>query len=134
MMFHLISFLSGLVFALGLGISGMTQPQKIVGFLDVFGSWDPSLLFVMIGAIGIHSLAYLTLPKKFSIPGTQQITKKLVIGSFLFGVGWGISGFCPGPGVVSLFSGNGSSVIFVLSMLIGMFFYRLLFSVKREDG
>lgn len=137
-----VSFISGIVFALGLGISGMTQPQKIVGFLDLFGDWDPALAFVMVGAIAVHSVAYLTLkPEKgpalkegYSIPDKSQITKSLVIGSLLFGIGWGLSGFCPGPGVVSLFSGNTASVNFVVSMIIGMFIYRKTFSSDKVDG
>ncbi len=138
----IVSFLSGIIFALGLGISGMTQPQKIVGFLDLFGNWDPALAFVMVGAIAVHSVAYLTLkPEKgpalkgsYSIPKKSQITKSLVTGSLLFGIGWGLSGFCPGPGVVSLFSGNMASVNFVVSMVIGMFIYRKTFSSDKVDG
>ncbi len=137
-----VSFISGIIFALGLGISGMTQPQKIVGFLDIFGDWDPALAFVMVGAIAVHSVAYLTLkPEKgpalkesYSIPDKSRITKSLVIGSLLFGIGWGLSGFCPGPGVVSLFSGNAASVNFVVSMIIGMFIYRKTFSSDKVDG
>lgn len=138
----LVAFISGIIFALGLGISGMTQPQKIVGFLDIFGNWDPALAFVMIGAIAVHSLAYLTLkPEKgpllkatYSIPQKSKITKSLIVGSLLFGVGWGLSGFCPGPGVVSLFSGNLASLNFVVFMIMGMFVYRRTFSSDKVDG
>ena len=135
----IVSLLSGIIFAIGLGISGMTQPQKIVGFLDLFGDWDPTLLFVMVGAIGVHSLAYLTRKKdkgpqftsEYSIPESQTITKSLIIGSALFGMGWGISGYCPGPGVVSLFSGHLASLNFVISMIVGMFIFRLVGRNKK---
>lgn len=137
-MFNLISFLSGVIFAIGLGISGMTQPQKVVGFLDIFGNWDPSLMFVMIGAIAVHSISYLTLKREkkpkfdleYSIPTKTEITKSLILGSFIFGIGWGISGFCPGPGIVSLFSGNLASLYFVVSMTVGILIYRIL--VKKK--
>jgi len=141
-MAHLVSLLAGGLFAVGLGVSGMTQPQKIVGFLDLFGAWDPALIFVMVGAIAVHSLSYLTLNQNkkplfaggFSIPPKGTITKPLIIGSFLFGGGWGLSGFCPGPGVVSLFSGNVASVNFVASMVVGMLVFRFFKNEKREDG
>ena len=130
------SFISGLIFAFGLGISGMTQPQKIVQFLDLFGNWDPTLLFVMIGAIAVHSTAYLTLKserkplfaKKYTLPQRASITKQLILGSFIFGVGWGISGFCPGPALVSIPSGNLDNTVFVITMALGMIIYRFFFS------
>lgn len=137
----LISLLSGFIFAIGLGLSGMTQPQKIVGFLDLFGNWDPTLIFVMVGAIAVHSISYLTLSRSkkpifalsYSIPKKNDLTKGLIIGSFLFGIGWGLSGFCPGPGIVSLFSGDQSSLFFVGFMIIGMFCNRLVSNFKRVN-
>ncbi len=137
-----VIFIAGVLFAVGLGVSGMTQPHKIIGFLDLLGSWDPSLLFVMVGAVAIHSIAYITLNKQkgpvfessYSLPNSEKISKKLIIGSLLFGVGWGLSGFCPGPGVVSLFSGNIASISFVISMLIGMFAFRQMGKGEKADG
>jgi uncharacterized protein len=101
----LLSFISGIVFALGLGISGMTRPVKVIGFLDFTGHWDPSLAFVMIGAITIYFVAYRlirtrsapVLIEKFSIPQRTDIDRNLVVGAAVFGAGWGLSGFCPGP-------------------------------------
>ncbi|MBS1968729.1 MAG: YeeE/YedE family protein [Bdellovibrionales bacterium] len=126
----LAAFVVGLLFALGLGISGMTQPQKVIGFLDM-DAWDPSLIFVMIGAVGIHALFYPLIIKrnkpvlddKFYIPENKSVTAALVAGAFIFGVGWAIGGFCPGPAIVSLASGQSSAFIFVAMMLLGMTVY-----------
>ena len=124
----------GFIFALGLGVSGMTQPQKVVGFLDLFGNWDPSLIFVMLGAILVHLVTYKLIMKrkspllspKWHVPTKREITKPLVFGSFLFGVGWALGGFCPGPAVTSLASFQSRAVIFVVSMLVGMFLFKQL--------
>src|SRR5271170_3931378 len=99
------SFLSGIVFALGLGISGMTRPVKVIGFLDFFGNWDPSLALVMVGAICVFFVAYRQSRKmahplaavEFSIPKRSDLDSKLIMGAVLFGAGWGLGGFCPGP-------------------------------------
>lgn len=128
---QLISFVVGLVFALGLGVSGMTQPQKVVAFLDIFGNWDPALAFVMVGAILFHAIAYLVIKRRkspilsdqFHIPNRKDLTPSLFAGAILFGAGWGLAGFCPGPGIVSLLSGNLDSFIFVCAMLAGMTFF-----------
>ena len=130
--YHLTSFVVGVLFALGLGISGMTQPQNILGFLDLFGDWDPSLIFVMAGAVSVHGLAYYLIKRRssplfateFHWPKESQITKKLIIGSALFGMGWGLSGFCPGPGLTSLASGQSQSLLFVVSLAFGMFLHK----------
>lgn len=136
----LFAFLAGLLFALGLGISGMTQPQNIVAFLDLFGHWDPSLAFVMIGAIAVHSTVYQLWIRKqarpiydtrFHIPITIKVSPPLIIGAMLFGIGWGLSGFCPGPGIVSLASGDRGSLIFVGSMVTGMALYQVLHGRRR---
>lgn len=127
------SFIVGLVFALGLGIAGMTQPQKVIGFLDVT-AWDPSLMFVMVGAIGVHAVAYLFISRQkvpllddqFHLPKKKEITSSLVIGSVIFGMGWGLAGFCPGPALVSLVSGQLSVVVFVVMMILGMLLLRLV--------
>ena len=128
----LASFAVGFIFAIGLGISGMTQPQKVVGFLDLFGNWDPSLIFVMVGAILVHFVTYRIVRKRESpllstqwhVPTKKEITPALVTGSLLFGVGWGLGGFCPGPAVTSLASFELKPLVFVISMLIGMLLFK----------
>lgn len=128
-----VSFLVGTLFSLGLGISGMTQPQKVVGFLDFFGQWDPALAFVMIGAIGIHAVLYPLVTKRpspiledqFHIPQGSEMNPRLLIGAAIFGIGWGLGGFCPGPGLASLASGSHESLVFVLAMIVGMLIFKL---------
>ncbi len=130
----LAALVVGFVFAIGLGISGMTQPQKVVGFLDVFGNWDPSLIFVMVGGIVVHFITYKLIRKRKSpllsaewhVPTKKEITPALVTGSLLFGIGWGLGGFCPGPAITSLASFENKPFIFVLSMLAGMFLFRMV--------
>ncbi|MEX0805934.1 MAG: DUF6691 family protein [Candidatus Binatia bacterium] len=129
----LVSFISGFVFALGLGIGGMTQPAKVIGFLDFAGNWDPSLAFVMLGAIGVHSLFYRVIrtgrsplfSMRFSLPKQTEIDSRLIAGSVIFGLGWGIAGFCPGPALTSLVSGNLGPVIFSAGMIIGIIAFDL---------
>ena len=121
-------FAAGLLFALGLGISGMTQPAKVVGFLDVTGDWKPELMFVMGGAIAVHFLAYRLVPRmsrplfepRFGVPSRRDVDPRLVGGALLFGAGWGLGGFCPGPGLVSLVSGQWQALVFVAAMVVGM--------------
>ncbi len=128
------AFVVGFIFAIGLGLSGMTRPDKIVGFLDIFDNWDPSLLFVMMGAVLVHFISYKLITKrktplldtKWHLPTKKEITLSLIAGSFIFGVGWGLGGYCPGPAVASLASFDTRPVIFVASMLIGMFLFILL--------
>jgi uncharacterized membrane protein YedE/YeeE len=123
------SFLSGVIFALGLGIGGMTQPAKVVGFLDFAGNWDPSLAFVMIGAIAVYSVFYRLICRRpaplfsstFSLPTRTELDPRLVGGAAVFGLGWGIAGYCPGPAVSSLASGNLAPVVFSAAMIAGMF-------------
>jgi len=130
----LAALVVGFVFAIGLGISGMTQPQKVVGFLDLFGNWDPSLIFVMVGGIIVHFVTYKLIRKRKSpllstdwhVPTKKDITPALLVGSLLFGIGWGLGGFCPGPAVTSLASFEAKPFIFVMSMLVGMFLFRLV--------
>lgn len=125
-------FVVGLLFALGLGLSGMTQPAKVIAFLDFFGHWDPSLMLVMIGAIGVHAVAYRliirreqpVLSDKWHIPERKDITVRLIIGAAIFGIGWGLAGYCPGPALVSLASLQPTSFIFVAFLLLGMSLYR----------
>jgi len=126
---HRISeFLVGLVFGLGLILSGMTDPGKVIGFLDLAGLWDPSLALVMGGAIAVGFFAFAIAKKRtvnffggaLHFPKSNHIDKPLVIGAMLFGAGWGLAGFCPGPGLVSLASGNAKGAFFVAFMLVGM--------------
>ena len=124
----LIAFASGLVFGLGLIISGMANPAKVLGFLDLAGSWDPSLIFVMGGAIALGVFAFRfggrrtasLLGQPMQLPTAKQIDRRLVIGSAIFGVGWGLAGICPGPALVLLGAGAGQGVVFVLALLAGM--------------
>jgi uncharacterized membrane protein YedE/YeeE len=122
----------GFVFAIGLGLSGMTQPQKVIGFLDLFGQWDPSLIFVMFGAIVVHFVTFKVIRKRNSplfssqwhVPTKKQITPSLIVGAFIFGVGWALGGFCPGPAITSMASFEKTPYLFVISMLIGMVLFR----------
>ena len=130
----LTSCVSGIVFALGFGISGMTQPSKVIGFLDIAGAWDASLAFVMVGAIGVYFLAYrLTrrmnaplLAAQFVIPKTTDLDARLLVGAAIFGIGWGLGGFCPGPAIVSLASETLPVVVFVASMAGGIFLHGVM--------
>lgn len=130
----LAALVVGFIFAMGLGLSGMTQPQKVIGFLDLFGQWDPSLIFVMVGAILVHFVTYKLIRKKSSpllsshwhVPTKKEITPALLTGSFIFGIGWALGGFCPGPAITSVASFNKMPVIFVVSMLVGMLLFRLV--------
>ncbi len=131
----LVSFISGAVFAAGLGIGGMTQPAKVIGFLDFAGDWDPSLVLVMFGAIGVHSLFYHMVRKRpgsrfsleISLPSRTEIDLRLIGGSIIFGLGWGLAGYCPGPAITSLASGTFSAVIFSAGMIAGV----IAFDFKR---
>jgi uncharacterized membrane protein YedE/YeeE len=130
MMVRLFAFASGLVFAVGLGIAGMTQPRKVLGFLDVFGAWDPSLALVMAGAIGVFVPALWCARGRFArrlhLPTRKDIDARLVIGAALFGVGWGLSGYCPGPALVSLSTLTVPALTFGIAMLAGMRLHRVL--------
>ena len=134
MKYNLSALLVGFIFSLGLGLSGMTDPEKIKGFLNIFGSWDPSLIFVMVGAIGVHLLTYQIIRQRKSplfsthwhVPQKTEITKSLVIGAVLFGVGWGLAGFCPGPAITSLTTLNSTVWVFVLFMILGMLLFKLI--------
>ena len=138
----LVAFAAGLTFAVGLGISGMTQPAKVIAFLDVTGAWDPSLAFVMLGAIGVHllfarrasSAAAPRFAPAFSLPLATGIDRRLLLGAALFGIGWGIAGFCPGPAVVSVVTLTPSALAFVAAMLVGMGLYALGFERAAPRG
>ncbi len=126
-------FLVGLLFGIGLIISGMINPAKVIGFLDLFGTWDPSLAFVMGGGIIIGLFGFAFAKKRTSnflggalhLPTSSQIDKRLVIGSLLFGAGWGLAGFCPGPALVTMAAGVPKAMAFVGFMLIGMWLFEM---------
>lgn len=137
----LTSFLAGIIFAVGLCVSGMTDTGKVQGFLDILGAWDPSLMFVMVGAIAVHALSYHFWLKKKSrpyfaekmeIPKSSVIDKRLLIGAVIFGVGWGLAGFCPGPALVSLVSQKSEVWTFVLAMIGGMLLFDLSLGRRRS--
>ena len=127
------AFISGLIFSIGLSISGMIDPNVVLGFLDIFGKWNPALLFVMGGAVMINLFTFNFIIKKgqgfdgceLDVPTNKIVDKKLVIGSVLFGVGWGIFGVCPGPALANLFLLNGKMIIFFISMISGMLIFKL---------
>lgn len=129
-----IEFLVGLLFGWGLLLSGMTDPGKVQGFLDLFGAWDPSLAFVMGGAIAVGFFAFALARKRTTtflggalrMPESRDIDKPLVVGSLIFGAGWGLAGFCPGPGLVAMAAGNGKALVFVVAMVAGMLAFELL--------
>ena len=134
------SLLSGLVFGLGLIVAGMANPAKVLAFLDLAGAWDPSLAFVMGGAIGVGFVAFLVarqrtvtfLGEEMKLPTARHIDRRLVFGSVAFGIGWGIAGFCPGPALVALGMGEGKALVFVASMLAGMGIFELI--ERRRAG
>ncbi len=123
--------LAGLAFGVGLVLSGMTRPSKVLAFLDVFGAWDPSLLFVMAGAVGVYALGYRLRREKplaaeeYAVPSGGRVDARLLLGAVVFGVGWGLSGYCPGPAVVSLGSGSFGVIVFLGCVLAGMALTRL---------
>lgn len=138
----LAGFVAGLIFAIGLAISGMTQPGKVTAFLDIFGNWDPSLAFVMLGAITVHAVLYRVIRQRstplfaptFFIPTRSDLDPRLLGGAALFGIGWGVGGFCPGPAVTSLASGHPSVITFVASMLGGMFLYKIADGARTQPS
>lgn len=127
------AFVSGLIFGIGLIVSGMTDPSKVIGFLDLAGRWDPSLAFVMVGAIILGMIGYAVARKRTAaflggamhLPAARQIDRRLVLGSLVFGAGWGLAGFCPGPAIVSLGAGQDKAVVFVIAMVAGMAAYEI---------
>ena len=131
---NLSEYLIGVLFGLGLIISGMTNPAKILAFLDIAGVWDPSLIFVMGGAVLVGLIAFYLAKNRtqsflgsvMDIPTRRDIDRPLIIGSALFGVGWGLAGFCPGPALVSLGSGELKALVFVVAMLGGMLLFDFL--------
>ena len=140
----LAAFAAGLVFGIGLILSGMTDPGKVIGFLDVAGRWDPSLAFVMAGAILVGFFAFRLAGRRgrsfaggaMQLPTRRDIDARLVAGSAVFGIGWGLAGFCPGPALVALGAGIDQAALFVAAMLAGMVIYdaaeRLIHAPRRR--
>jgi uncharacterized protein len=127
-MYALFAFVAGLVFGIGLLVSGMANPAKVLGFLDLAGRWDPSLALVMVGAIAIGAIGFAIaggrtttlLGTPMLLPTARAIDRRLVLGGLLFGVGWGLAGFCPGPALVALGTGHMKAIVFIAAMMAGM--------------
>ncbi len=140
-----VALIAGLLFGLGLTVSGMINPAKVLGFLDVAGDWDPSLAFVMAAAIPVAAVGFAIARRHsaplcaqaFSSPTATHVDWRLAVGVVLFGVGWGLAGYCPGPALASLFLGNPRVMVFVAAMLAGMAAFRFLaprlFSASRDE-
>ena len=141
-MTYLISLLAGLIFGLGLALSGMTSPAKVLDFLDLAGNWDPSLLFVLGGAVGVTAIVFRWILRRnkplfsdqFFLPLAKNIDGKLIVGALIFGIGWGISGYCPGPAIASLASPNWETWIFLPAMLAGILLQRLLAGSRNKQA
>ncbi|MDE2203835.1 MAG: YeeE/YedE family protein [Burkholderiaceae bacterium] len=139
-MTSIAALLAGLLFGVGLMISGMANPAKVQGFLDIAGRWDPSLAFVMAGAIAIGSLAFLIAKRRqrsflglpVQLPASTTVTLRLVLGSAAFGIGWGLAGFCPGPALVALGAGYPKAVGFVAAMVAGMVVFEVIDRAKAK--
>jgi uncharacterized membrane protein YedE/YeeE len=142
MMRHAANFLAGLIFGLGLLISGMANPAKVQNFLDLAGTFDPSLIFVMAGAVAVTFIGYrliLRRPRpllaaRFHLPAAKDIDAPLILGAALFGVGWGLSGFCPGPAITSLPLLAKGTLVFVPAMLVGIALARLLIQASAPQA
>lgn len=130
---RLTALSAGLVFGAGLVLSGMTRPAKVQGFLDITGRWDPSLMLVMVGAIGVHFVLLRLIQRRarplfderFHLPTRKDLDLPLIAGAALFGVGWGLGGFCPGPALVSLGAGIHDALVFCAAMMAGVALHRL---------
>lgn len=138
----LIALLVGLVFGLGLIVSGMTDPARVLGFLDLAGSWNPSLAFVMGGAIVVALPAFALAARRqrtlsgapLQLPTATRIDRRLVLGALAFGAGWGLAGLCPGPALALLVTGNGKVLVFVASMLVGMGVFEVVERWRQANG
>jgi uncharacterized membrane protein YedE/YeeE len=127
-MYAVFAFVAGLVFGIGLLVSGMVNPAKVLGFLDLAGQWDPSLALVMVGAIAIGAIGFVIADRRTTtvlgtpmlLPTTRTSAKRLGVGGTVFGVGWGLAGFCPGPALVALGTGHLKAVVFIVAMVAGM--------------
>jgi uncharacterized membrane protein YedE/YeeE len=140
MMHAVTSLVAGLLFGIGLIVSGMANPAKVLGFLDLAGAWDPSLALVMAGAIGVGLPAFAFAKSRprsllggpIELPSERKVDRRLVGGGLLFGIGWGIAGFCPGPALVALGMRRGEALVFVLAMLAGMALFEVFERTKRS--
>lgn len=136
---HIAALASGLIFGIGLILSGMTNPAKVQHFLDLADRWDPSLGFVMMGAIPVAWLGYRLIEKRRStltgdalhLPGTSQITRPLIVGSLLFGAGWALAGFCPGPAIAAAGGGLRQAIIFLAAMVAGMWLHDRVYAARK---
>lgn len=140
---NLAALFVGLVFAIGLGVSGMTLPEKVIGFLDFTGDWDPALMFVMGGAVMVYAGLFPLITTrmkspifapKFSIPTRRDLNPRLIGGAALFGLGWGLGGFCPGPALVSVPTGTTDVFVFMLSMVGGMMLFKGFDTLQKKSG
>lgn len=140
-----ITFFSSFLFSIGLTISGMINPNKVTGFLDITGQWDPSLLFVMAGAILVNIILFNTILKKskpllvekFHIPTKKDIDKKLILGAIIFGIGWGLTGVCPGPAVANILTSHHKIFIYIIGMISGMIIFEFtntIFLSNKKRG
>ncbi|WP_335976440.1 DUF6691 family protein [Acinetobacter calcoaceticus] len=131
---NIFAFIFGSLFSLGLMISGMSNPEKVLGFLDIFGQWDISLMFVMLGAIAVAFIPFqkaIKNPKtlfneQIQLPTNTQIDQRLIAGAFIFGIGWGIAGICPAPALTLIGLGHFEALYFIVAMLFGMLIYQVL--------
>lgn len=135
--------IAGALFGVGLIVSGMTRPMRVIGFLDPLGLWDPALAFVMAGAVLVYAVAFRTIRRHrgqpwfdghFHVPARRDIDSQLVIGAAIFGVGWGLGGLCPGPGIVAGASGSTSAIAFVVAMLVGMYAHHRIAARSSRAG
>jgi uncharacterized protein len=131
MILQLVALLSGIAFGIGLILSGMVNPAKVLAFLDITGQWDPSLAFVMAGAVLVGYFAFKSVKRReqtllsasIHLPTSSKVDSRLILGSLVFGIGWGLAGICPGPGLVLAASGHSGAIVFVVAMLLGMLIF-----------
>ena len=141
-MYALFAFVAGLVFGIGLLVSGMVNPAKVIGFLDLAGRWDPSLALVMVGAVAIGAIGFVIAGRRKTtflgtpmlLPTTRTIDRRLVVGGAVFGVGWGLAGFCPGPAMVALGMGHPKAIVFTAAMLAGMLAFECLERMRTASS
>jgi uncharacterized membrane protein YedE/YeeE len=141
LVYALFAFVAGLVFGIGLLVSGMVNPAKVIGFLDLAGRWDPSLALVMAGAVAIGAIGFFVAARRKTtvlgtpmlLPTTRPVDRRLVVGGAVFGVGWGLAGFCPGPALVALGTGHLKAIVFVAAMLAGMLAFEWLEKMRASS-
>lgn len=134
----IMAFISGIIMSWGLTVSGMVNPKKVIGFLDIFGHFDPTLAFVMVGALLVAAIGYRligccskpVLAECFDVPTKNKIDPPLILGAAIFGFGWGLAGFCPGPAIVGIGLGLNKAIVFVAAMLLGMYLARVMIKLS----